>query len=295
MLPKNHRLLCANLNYVPAGIAFGEAMKRLLASVVGLGALAVVPAMAADLPLKVPPPVGYNWTGCYVGLSVGTNSGRTDGYRSAAGSTFTEFGGPQPPIPPGLNITDNFNLSGMMGGAQVGCNYQFAGGWVIGFEGDWSVTNKEGQSQINQVTAAAINAFRSDTFALQERWLGTARVRLGYAVTDKWLWYVTGGGAWAKIDASEWTLQPNIGAKWMQSNWVSGWTVGVGTEYAVGYGWSIRSELLYIQFRDFTTFTNVDPTTNTLTNLRVVNTRDYIWRVGMNYKFGWTPAVVAKY
>jgi hypothetical protein len=23
--------------------------------------------------------------------------------------------------------------------------------------------------------------------------------------------------------------------------------------------------------------------------------QDYIWRVGMNYKFGWTPAVVAKY
>jgi outer membrane immunogenic protein len=184
----------------------------------------------------------------------------------------------------------------MLGGAQVGCNYQFAGGWVIGIEGDWSVTNKEGQSQINQVTAAAIAAFRSDTFSLQERWLGTARVRLGYAVTDKWLWYVTGGGAWAKIDASEWTLQPNIGAKWMQSNWVSGWTVGVGTEYAVGYGWSIKSEVLYVQLQDFTTFTNLPAFgTNTLTNLRVVNTRDYIWRVGMNYKFGWEPAVVAKY
>jgi outer membrane immunogenic protein len=278
-------------------------MNRFVAAGVALVAASLGgQALAADMPLKAPPPVVYyNWTGCYLGLTVGTNSGRSGGFRSTPASTFTQLGNPQTPIAPGLNITDPYNLSGFIGGAEVGCNYQFAGGWVIGFEGDWSVTNKEGQSFINPITAAAIGAFPTDVFALQERWLGTARLRLGYAVTDKWLWYVTGGGAWAKIDASEWSLGAGganaIGpAKWTQSNWVGGWTVGVGTEYAVGYGWSIKSEFLYVQLNDFTTFTNVNPiTTNTLTNLRAVNTRDYVWRVGMNKKFDWFSPVVAKY
>jgi hypothetical protein len=62
----------------------------------------------------------------------------------------------------------------------------------------------------------------------------------------------------------------------------------------------IRSEFLYVDFGHYTTFTNVPPTgpflnrANPVTNLSV-NLHDYIWRVGMSYKFGWTPAVVAKY
>jgi outer membrane immunogenic protein len=28
------------------------------------------------------------------------------------------------------------NTSGVLGGGQVGCNYQFAPNWVIGFEGE---------------------------------------------------------------------------------------------------------------------------------------------------------------
>jgi outer membrane immunogenic protein len=268
------------------------------ALVIGLGGS----ALAADMPLKAPPAVVvYNWTGCYLGLSIGTSSGRTGGFRSTAGSAFTELGAPLVPIAAGQTITDSFNMSGFLGGAQGGCNYQF-GGWVVGVETDWSVTNKEGQSFINQATAGAIGAFPTDVFNLQERWLGTARLRIGYAVTDKWLWYVTGGGAWTKIDASESSLGAGGGAgptgpaKWFQSQWRGGWTVGAGTEYALGYGWSIKSEFLYIRFQDFTTFTNVNPvTTNTLTNLSVQNLRDYVFRVGMNYKFGWAPAVVAKY
>jgi outer membrane immunogenic protein len=54
-------------------------MKKLLASVVGLGALAAVPATAADMPLKAPPPVVvYNWTGFYVGGNVGYSWGSGD-------------------------------------------------------------------------------------------------------------------------------------------------------------------------------------------------------------------------
>jgi outer membrane immunogenic protein len=175
-------------------------MKTLLASVVGLGALAAVPATAADMPLKAPPPVVvYNWTGCYLGLSIGTNYGRSSGYETTAATQR-----PNSPTTLGLvgavgPVTDSMGLSGLIGGAYGGCNYQ-VGAVVFGVEADWSVTNKEDQAFNVNINAPAAGVGlvvppATAVFSLKERWLGTARLRVGYAVTEKWLWYVTGGAA----------------------------------------------------------------------------------------------------
>jgi opacity protein-like surface antigen len=71
-----------------------------------------------------------------------------------------------------------------------------------------------------------------------------------------------------------------------ESNTRSGWTVGGGIEYAVSYGWSLKSEFLYVKFDDYTTFTN-GPFSVTGGNIhpRTVKLEDYISRVGLNYKF----------
>jgi outer membrane immunogenic protein len=276
-------------------------MNKLIAGSVALTAVTFATvALAADMPLKAPPPVVvYNWTGCYLGLSIGTNYGRSSGYESTAATqrpvtatTLTPLGAVGP-------VSDGLGLSGMLGGAYGGCNYQFGYGWVIGVEADWSVTNKEDQAFNVFINAPALLLPpATDVFSLKERWLGTARLRLGYAVTDKWLWYVTGGVAWTKLDSSQWVVSLPNATTAIQTDRRTGWTVGVGTEYAVGYGWSIRSEFLYVDLGRYTTFTNVQPPFvsgfGPLTNLSV-KLHDYIWRVGMSYKFGWTPAVVAKY
>jgi outer membrane immunogenic protein len=263
------------------------------ALVIGLGGS----ALAADMPLKAPPPVVvYNWTGCYLGLDIGTNYGRNEGYATTAASTQGTGGGP---VPGGLvgPVTDRINLSGFIGGAFGGCNYQFAGtGWVFGVEGDWSVLNKEGQAFANAAAVAAgFNPQR--TWWTQEHWLGTARARLGYAVTDKWLWYVTGGGAWAKIDSSQAALNNVTAFHATNTDWRGGWTVGAGTEYMVGYGWSIRSEFLYVQFPSYSTFGFTPPGSAMITNMTTGKIQDYIFRFGMSYKFGWVgkSPVVAKY
>src|SRR5262249_61604756 len=108
-------------------------------------------------------------------------------------------------------------------------------------------------------------------WTLQERWYATARARLGYAV-DKWLFYVTGGGAWAKLDSSEFCLNnPTVtvaggavippqcagplSTAVSQTDRRSGWTIGGGVEYALPYNWSIRSEYLFIRIPSYTTFT----------------------------------------
>ena len=100
--------------------------------------------------------------------------------------------------------------------------------------------------------------------------------------------YITGGGAWAKIDSSQWTTNLPQSSGALQSDTRSGWTVGGGIEYALGYGWSAKGEFLYVDFGNWNTFTGctgvVGCPSGTFTN-RNVNLKDYIWRAGLNYKF----------
>jgi outer membrane immunogenic protein len=233
-------------------------------------------ALAADMPLKAPPPVIiYNWTGCYVGLFAGDSSGRSKVSDVLTGVQFAQY-----------------NMSGFLGGADVGCNYQ-VGNWVFGVEGDWAVTNKDGQGFDFPLNLGFIDQ-------THERWMATARARIGYAITDKWLWYVTGGGAWISVQQTTWAgvgAPLPIAAAAQQSQTMSGYAVGVGTEYAVGYGWSIKSEFLYV---DVGTKQFFGPGANGTLNPGFlgenVRVRDYVWKVGMNKKFDWWyPPVVAKY
>jgi outer membrane immunogenic protein len=177
--------------------------------------------------------------------------------------------------------------------SEGGCNYQF-GAWVIGFEGDGSATNKSGQSSNsagtvwNTATGPVVlgNSFQE----MQERWLVTARGKLGWTVWDKTMIYVTGGGAWAKIDSSSFFGNLAFGARGgLQSDTRSGWTVGAGAEYALGYGWSVKGEYLYVDFGSWTTFSQCPTATNGClvggsTN-ESVNLKDHIFRAGMNYRF----------
>src|SRR5262249_43979426 len=55
--------------------------------------------------------------------------------------------------------------------------------------------------------------------------------------------------------ASEFLIGAQTGTGHQESNTRSGWTVGGGLEYALGYGWSVKGEYLYVKFDDYTTFT----------------------------------------
>ena len=116
----------------------------------------------------------------------------------------------------------------------------------------------------------------------------TARGQLGWTIWDKTMVYVTGGGAWAKIDSSLAVIGSPINSGVLQSDTRSGWTVGGGAEYALGYGWSVKGEFLYVDFGNWNTLTCSAGTpacpVGTITNVNV-NLKDYIWRAGMNYKF----------
>jgi outer membrane immunogenic protein len=275
-------------------------MKKFLLGSVALAAMVAGPAMAADMPLKAPPPVVYyNWSGCYVGGHVGGKSSRADlTYGNTLGLGF-----PGSPIVPvaGAAVTDgSIYMSGALAGGQVGCQYEFAGGWLIGVEGDGSWTQSDGQGRVLAGTPFGPGgiAFGPGNLRAQvtEHWMATARAKLGYA-WDKWMFYVTGGGAWAAVRTSVWGNQFVAGGLFgvapEQEQTLSGWTAGFGAEYALGYGWSIKGEYLYMDFSRQTYFgTNIPPIFSEY-NLHL---RQSVARFGLNYKFDWGYGpVVAKY
>src|SRR5215467_15335361 len=169
-------------------------MKKLFIGSVALVALGLVApaAFAAERPVPYtppPPPVPvYTWTGCYVGASAGTSYG-TSTHSTVANSVLTSNVAAPTPLPvavaAGSNIADSFNLSGFIGGGQIGCNYQ-VGAWVWGIEVDGSATNKEGQAQ-EVPLATFLGAGRQNWVSqTQERWLVTARGKLGLT---GWGWF----------------------------------------------------------------------------------------------------------
>ena len=140
-------------------------------------------ALAADLPAPAlppvykEPPVVYNWTGFYIGGSVGA------AWQGLSGTNFSDT--------LGSTFTAPTNVQ-FMGGGQVGLSYQFWGGVVIGAEAmfDWLP-----RTQNTPITATAPDNTAAFMDTINNRWLTTATGRLGYA-RDRVLFYGKGGGAW---------------------------------------------------------------------------------------------------
>ena len=128
-------------------------MKKLFLAGVALTALVAAPAMAADIArpvYKAPPPVVavYSWTGCYVGAHVGGLWARKDWSRGAGDTFFAT-------TPAGASFGSH-DADSWLGGFQAGCDYQFAGGFVVGIQGDYAWTDAEGSNVNVAVPIATI-------------------------------------------------------------------------------------------------------------------------------------------
>jgi len=252
-------------------------MKRFLLGTVALAALAV-PATAADMgvrPRAVAYVPGFSWTGCHIGGLFGWEWGRSNGYTTTGTSTTIRT--TPVPVLAGQPVYDGYSLSGFNGGGDIGCDYQF-GAWVVGVEGDWSSVNKSGQgaTTANTLTPGILSPG------------GIAPTVFGNRT-----WTVSGGGAWTKVDQSQFIPgQPANFAN--DSNRLTGWTVGGGVEYAppqlngpFNGQWTVRAEYLYLHFRDYTAFTapvfgsSLGGFSNLSTSLD-----NHIVRFGLAYKFG---------
>jgi outer membrane immunogenic protein len=110
------------------------------------------PAMAADFPLNAPP-----YAPLYAAPPSLLSAGPVAIWAVIIGGSFVDkkFGGPFVDnavpstfgAPTSFAISDpsvDLNSTGLLGGGQVGCNFQFAANWVIGFEADASGANQQG-------------------------------------------------------------------------------------------------------------------------------------------------------
>ena len=247
-------------------------MKKAIGIVVA--AFFATPAIAADMAMKAPPPPPApvaTWTGCYIGGNVGGGWGRNQV------SDFLTL--------PGFDVGTN-NGSGIVGGGQIGCDYQ-ATNWVFGVQGMFDGSDVKG----TLVPNGAISGPNPILFTANERlgfkneWFATLTGRIGYVVWPQALLYLKGGAAWAHNTYSDNDLTiPVLGRG---SANPTGWTIGGGLEYAFLHNWSVFLEYNYIQFgsRNVTIVYNpADGFVNPYGYTEKLNLQTVL--VGLNYRFG---------
>ena len=244
-------------------------MKRLglglLTSVVA--AAACVPlAHAADLPAApIAPapyyrPALYDWTGIYLGGHVGG---------AALRDTYNQVGAPVTVLTGPLDV----NPGGVVGGGQVGANYEFAP-WVVGIEGSWTDVGFSGITSVGTTTGLTENNTSTP------QWFAAVTGRVGYAA-DSLLFYVKGGGAWMKVDYTQ-SLLVNPASPFNQTitDTRSGFTAGVGVEYGLTENFSAKLEYNFYDFGTQTYNGFAQTPVSIKSDMHVVT-------FGLNYRFTW--------
>lgn len=259
--------------------------KKLLLSTAICGAATA--AVAADLPVRTAAPapiapvvLAQSWTGIYVGIQ-GGYAGDEFRYPLSAAINGT-------PITGRASVTS----SGFLGGGTIGYNHQF-GGFVAGIEADYSFSNVSGKVDLSANIGNQVGIGASAGSDL--RYLGTVRGRLGYALFDRGLLYVTGGWAWGSVRSGADLGINGNGIALSRTNSVNGWTVGAGFEYMLTQNLSLKTEYLYADLGKGNLY-SADYGNGSYARLDV-DTRIHIVRAGLNYRFNWgaPAAVVAKY
>ena len=233
-------------------------------------------AFAADLPpappppprapaayIPAPPPV-YNWSGFYLGPNIGWGFGGLSGVSDTLGSTFA-------------STTQN----SFVGGGQVGVNWEFWGGLVIGAEADFDWL----PNTSNTITATAPGGATASV-NVNNRWLTLADARLGYAF-DRILVYGKGGGAFVGTSNSGVTIGGVPFGLTGTSSSNTGWNVGGGLEWAFWGTWSARVEYDYVRMNTTSYTVSAAAPAPFAGDVISTNNRTYnLVTLGLNYKFG---------
>jgi outer membrane immunogenic protein len=281
-------------------------MKRILLATTALAFAG--PVFAADLsparmPLKAPPVIArpFSWTGCYVGGHLGGAWGHANftdpnNVRGTGDGYFAPTGG----------SVDFDQGAGVLGGGQIGCDYQFATNWVVGLAGDFSWTSLDGNVSDPFSSDPLFAGKNGGPITLHDRteWLATATGRVGYA-WDHWLLYGKGGVAWQHSRDSVGNLFAwgNPGFLCLNSNFTAflacnpsgtdtqaGWTVGLGLEWAFANNWSVGIEYDHYGFGSHSvtlTDTNVPAVLSGPSAPITVSQRIDAVKVILDYHFGW--------
>ena len=240
-------------------------MKKCLFAVVATAAIGVATAApAADLgargysraPAYAAPL--YNWTGFYLGAHIG---GAFSGGNSFNGLVLSDYD------------------ARLLGGVQTGVDWQFAGNFVVGAEGQYSWL---GKNNLNAVFPAGF------VYNNNQRALASVTARIGYAFGPA-LVYVKGGYAYS--DNSETLTFAGVPVAFaLDSSHSNGWTVGGGVEYMFAQNWSAKAEYQYYNFGDSRFLSPA-----ALVPFGTFHNDEHTLKLGVNYRFNFASPVVARY
>ena len=242
----------------------------LLGTAAVLSVALIVPAVAADIPMKAGPrsvaPVmvaAPNWAGFYLGAHGGYGSSDFDGLfdRGEANPDFVAFG-------------SRLGVKGAFGGVQAGYLFQ-TGAWVYGGELSASFMNWSDRTQDVDFSGDRIDAKISN--------LVIATAKLGYAFNNMLLYGAVGA---ARADA-KWTAcdECGTGAENAGSVKLNRWglALGGGVEMVLAGPWSFGVDGTYVMLDDrkSTTTLNVDSDPRDFAELK------NIWTIRgvINYRF----------
>lgn len=226
-------------------------------------------AMSADLPIApvapVPVAAAFDWNGFYLGAHGGW--GWASGDAKYNDSDFNEDCGPDE----GFGCAVGLDPDGAFVGGQIGWNYVFGNGFMLGIEGDYSFASLSDSGEGHW------DGFGSPTHVdLDVDQIATIQARAGWAM-DRWLPFITLGWGWAHAERVAVNPVTLPGGKVSNDNWHNGFTIGAGTEYGIGENWSVKGEYRYFHggeetYGSFAGGTEVDLNIHTL-------------RFGVNYIF----------
>jgi outer membrane immunogenic protein len=221
---------------------------------------------APDMPVKAPLRF-TNWNGFYGGVNVGYGVGRDPTSYAVASPGFSQF------------ETFYVDPSGIVGGAQIGYNWQF-GNIVAGIESDI-------QGSAMQDSACVFGCITNATFNLVANveqklpWFGTTRGRFGYVVDSGSLFYLTGGLAYGEVKTSVNHIQGVFTASAASNDVKSGWVVGGGVEVPLDRHWKAKMEYLYFDLGS----QSIAFTGPLISVAETSSFRQNIFRLGLNYDF----------
>jgi outer membrane immunogenic protein len=218
--------------------------------IIFLAALVVIVMLPMAAPAQEP---AFNWTGFYVGIQGLYGTGNTD-WNYTNGSW--------------IDNRANHQIDGGMGGIYAGYNYQFPNKIVIGAELEGNGGIIAGSTPDN----AGVGGWRAHS---EINWIASARGRLGYVLYERFLPFVTVGGAGGGVNI--YTEDPR-NHTYGSLHGHFGWTAGAGIEYSISTHFRIRAEYSYYDFGSH--HSTVDNGNRVRHDVRA-----HVGKIGISYNF----------
>jgi outer membrane immunogenic protein len=277
-------------------MASNIARQLVLAGVLSTAVMAAGSAVAADLaykaPVKAPAPAPYpTWTGFYLGGNVGYGWDASKSSSFGATTADPVFTAVLADLLAAGSYPSSLSpdAKGVIGGGQIGYNWQLSSPWLVGLEADIQGSDIKGSDTRTMFPVGFDVTTTSVTKSID--WFGTVRGRIGFLASPQWLLYATGGLAYGEtklrfnsVDVTLGCVALTLCGSGSSSSVKVGWTAGAGVEAMLAPNWSAKFEYLYVDLgsRSISVPTSTTPeiSFNSSTDFR-----EHIVRAGINYHF----------